>query len=137
MEEADPHPTVSPAISPLSPLQVDPVTDTAMAPRGPCPWLFLTPVLLAAGLAHFRPRDTYERFMREHVNFPKTSATNDHCYGNLLLRRQNLTGPFCKPPTLIQPHVPRQSPEQPEPRDLRPGKARALRQSPVEPRRWP
>ncbi|TFJ97383.1 interleukin-8-like [Platysternon megacephalum] len=68
-----------------------------MAPSGPCPLLFLTLILLAAGLAQFRPRDTCEWFVREHVDFPNTSATNDHrCY-NFLMLNWNLTSPFCKP----------------------------------------
>ncbi|KAH1175522.1 hypothetical protein KIL84_008396 [Mauremys mutica] len=59
---------------------------------------------------------------REHVEFPKTSTTNDHCDCNLLIRCQNLTSPFCKPThTFMQPHVPRQSPDQQDPHDLMPG----------------
>ncbi|XP_077687842.1 ribonuclease-like [Eretmochelys imbricata] len=79
MEEADPHPVLSPSISPLTPLQVDPVTDTAMAPQGPCPLLFLILVLLATSLAQ-----------------ESSSAPNGQGDCKRLMQRRGLTCPTCK-----------------------------------------
>ncbi|CAM4550396.1 unnamed protein product, partial [Lepidochelys kempii] len=76
---------------------VHPVTDTAMGLRGPHCLLFLTVLLLAACLAHFRLPNSFQWFVREHVDFPKTSTTNDHRYCTLIMPRWNLTTPFCKP----------------------------------------
>ncbi|XP_067400765.1 ribonuclease-like [Emydura macquarii macquarii] len=73
-----------------------------MAPRGPCPGLFLLLVLLAAGLAQLIPQDSYQKFLREHVDFPKTNATNAHRYCTTLVRRRGLP---CNPThTFIHAH---------------------------------
>ncbi|CAM5096108.1 unnamed protein product [Natator depressus] len=97
MEEPDPHPMLSPAVFSLSPLQVNPVTDVAMGPRGPRPLLFLTLVLLAVCLAQLSEGATYRQFLTRQVDFPKTSASNDWLYCNCIMRRQGLTRPVCKP----------------------------------------
>ncbi|CAM4645370.1 unnamed protein product, partial [Caretta caretta] len=76
-----------------------------MGLRGPHCLLFLTVLLLAACLAHFRLPNSFQWFVREHVDFPKTSTTNDHRSCTLIMPRWNLTTPFCKPShTLI--HAP-------------------------------
>ncbi|XP_038225769.2 ribonuclease-like [Dermochelys coriacea] len=96
MEEADPHPPLSPSISPLTPLQVDPVTDTAMAPRGPCPLLFLILVLLATSLAQLRKGASNQQFVNQHIEFTKSSTPNDQGYCDRMMQRQGLTCPACK-----------------------------------------
>ncbi|CAM5153411.1 unnamed protein product, partial [Eretmochelys imbricata] len=68
-----------------------------MGLRGPHCLLFLTVLLLAACLAHFRLPNSFQWFVRKHVDFPKTSTTNDHRYCTLIMPRWNLTTPFCKP----------------------------------------
>ncbi|XP_038225085.1 ribonuclease-like [Dermochelys coriacea] len=69
-----------------------------MALRGPHPLLLLTLVLLAACLAQFRPRpDTYQHFVSEHVDFPKTSAPNGQSYSDLMMRRLSQNTDVCKP----------------------------------------
>ncbi|XP_077687845.1 ribonuclease-like [Eretmochelys imbricata] len=88
MEEAEPRPTLSPSISPLPPLQVDPVTDTAMALKGPCPALLLPLALLVTCLAlssgqYWNPLN--DIFRREHVNNPKNNAVNNKVYCNMMM----------------------------------------------------
>ncbi|CAM4656010.1 unnamed protein product, partial [Caretta caretta] len=67
-----------------------------MALRGPFPLLFLTLVLLATSLAQHRPSNRNQRFLRRHVDFPKTSAPNDQSYCNTMMQRWGLTRHFCK-----------------------------------------
>ncbi|XP_065421286.1 ribonuclease-like [Chrysemys picta bellii] len=81
-----------------------------MVPRGSCPLLFLTLILLAACLAQFRPPNSFQWFVREQVDFPKTSATNDHRYCNVMMPRWNLTTPFCKS-THTFTHAPASQPQ--------------------------
>ncbi|XP_044842496.1 ribonuclease-like [Mauremys mutica] len=98
MEEADPHPALSPSISPLSALQVDPVTDTAMALRGPRPALLLPHILLSGSLGLIGERNKYEQFKRKHVDFPKTSNTHGKTYCNYMMKERNMTNDtYCKP----------------------------------------
>ncbi|XP_075773442.1 ribonuclease-like [Pelodiscus sinensis] len=67
-----------------------------MAPRGAC--LALALALLAAGLALRIPaRGRSRRFLREHVDFPRSRAPDAQRYCNALMARRNLTLPFCKP----------------------------------------
>ncbi|KAG6920945.1 ribonuclease-like, partial [Chelydra serpentina] len=76
---------------------VDPVTDKAMAPRGPRPTLLLPLILLAATLAQFSEGASYPKFVREHVDHPKTGAPNDRVYCNRLMQRRRMTWHLCKP----------------------------------------
>ncbi|EMP38811.1 Ribonuclease [Chelonia mydas] len=87
---------LSPSISSLTPLQLDPVTDMAMAPWGPCPLLFLILVLLATSLAQLRKGASNQQFMNQHINFPKSSTPNDQGYCDCMMQRQGLTRPACK-----------------------------------------
>ncbi|XP_050774005.1 ribonuclease-like [Gopherus flavomarginatus] len=77
-------------------MKVDPVTDAAMALRGPHPLLFLTLILLAAGLAQISECASYRQFVTQHFDNPKTNAANDRLYCNLLMQRRGLTRIFCK-----------------------------------------
>ncbi|XP_032620438.2 ribonuclease-like [Chelonoidis abingdonii] len=77
---------------------VDPMTDTPMAPRGSCPLLFLTLILLATCLAqNIVLPNSYERFVSEHVDFPKTTPPKGQSYCNVMMRRLSLTHPGCRP----------------------------------------
>ncbi|XP_067404404.1 ribonuclease-like [Emydura macquarii macquarii] len=90
MEEADPCPTLSPS-SPLSPLQVDPATDSAMATRGPRPALLLTLVLLAASLALSSGQSCVEKnriFQKHHVDFPPVRLPLNRYCDRLMRIRQ-------------------------------------------------
>uniref|UniRef100_A0A8C4Y5W1 Ribonuclease A-domain domain-containing protein n=1 Tax=Gopherus evgoodei TaxID=1825980 RepID=A0A8C4Y5W1_9SAUR len=52
-----------------------------MALRGPCPLLFLNLVLLVTGLAQIiSPPDSYQNFVNEHVDFPKTRPPKGQSY---------------------------------------------------------
>ncbi|XP_005284274.2 ribonuclease-like [Chrysemys picta bellii] len=97
MEEADPQTALSSSISSHSPLQVDLVTEMAMAPRGPRPSLLLPLILLAATLAQLSEGANYQQFVRQHIDHPKTRAPNDRLYCNLLMQRRGLTRRRCKP----------------------------------------
>ncbi|CAM5096093.1 unnamed protein product [Natator depressus] len=75
---------------------VDPVTDTAMALKGPRPLLFLTLVLLAASLAQLSEGASYQQFVTRHFDSPKTRAANDRLYCNRMMQSRGLTRVFCK-----------------------------------------
>uniref|UniRef100_A0A8C8S0E3 Ribonuclease A-domain domain-containing protein n=1 Tax=Pelusios castaneus TaxID=367368 RepID=A0A8C8S0E3_9SAUR len=64
---------------------------------GPHPLVFLTLILLATSLAQVTPGARYRQFLTRHVDFPKTSTTNDRIYCNLLMQRRGMTRPICKP----------------------------------------
>uniref|UniRef100_A0A8C0GPI6 Ribonuclease A-domain domain-containing protein n=1 Tax=Chelonoidis abingdonii TaxID=106734 RepID=A0A8C0GPI6_CHEAB len=51
---------------------------------GLCLWLTAAESLDCNAV--FRPPDSFQWFMREHVDFPKTSATNDHLYCNVMIQ---------------------------------------------------
>ncbi|TFJ99628.1 putative RNA-binding protein Luc7-like 1 [Platysternon megacephalum] len=71
-----------------------------MALKGPRPallLLLLLLVLLPACLALGRRETRHEKFHRQHVDFPKTSAPDARRYCNLLMPRRNLTADTCKP----------------------------------------
>ncbi|TFJ96999.1 calpain-5 [Platysternon megacephalum] len=69
-----------------------------MAPTGSCPFLFLTLVLLATRLAqNIVLPDSYERFVSEHVDFPKIRPPSGQSYCNVMMRRLSLTHPGCRP----------------------------------------
>uniref|UniRef100_A0A8C0H8C6 Ribonuclease A-domain domain-containing protein n=1 Tax=Chelonoidis abingdonii TaxID=106734 RepID=A0A8C0H8C6_CHEAB len=69
-----------------------------MAPRGSCPLLFLTLILLATCLAqNIVLPNSYERFVSEHVDFPKTTPPKGQSYCNVMMRRLSLTHPGCRP----------------------------------------
>ncbi|XP_074825976.1 ribonuclease-like [Natator depressus] len=68
-----------------------------MAPRGPRSTLLLLLILLAAGLAQLSEGASYQQFVRQHVNNPKTSAPSNRLYCNLLMQRRGLTRCQCKP----------------------------------------
>uniref|UniRef100_A0A8C3SJ20 Ribonuclease A-domain domain-containing protein n=1 Tax=Chelydra serpentina TaxID=8475 RepID=A0A8C3SJ20_CHESE len=40
---------------------------------------------------------SYQQFVRQHVDHPKTSAPNDRVYCNVLMQRRGLTQRRCKP----------------------------------------
>uniref|UniRef100_A0A674IMA8 Ribonuclease-like n=1 Tax=Terrapene triunguis TaxID=2587831 RepID=A0A674IMA8_9SAUR len=71
----------------------------AMAPTGPHPVLLLPLVLLTTGLAQLSKgaSASYQQFVRQHIDHPKTSAPNDRLYCNLLMQRRGLTRRRCKP----------------------------------------
>ncbi|CAM4655866.1 unnamed protein product, partial [Caretta caretta] len=73
---------------------VDPVTDIAMASRGPHPALLLPLILLAASLAQLREGTSYSQFLNQHIEFPKSSASSDQISCELMMQRQGLTRPF-------------------------------------------
>nr|XP_032620446.1 ribonuclease-like [Chelonoidis abingdonii] len=76
---------------------VNPVTDVAMTLRGPCPLLFLTLILLVAGLAHIiRPPNSYQKFVSEHVDFPKTRPPRGQTYCNYMMWRLSQKILMCK-----------------------------------------
>ncbi|XP_074838835.1 ribonuclease-like [Carettochelys insculpta] len=59
-----------------------------MAPRGLCPLLLLSCVLLGACLAQFIPYPgSYQRFLREHVDFPRTFPPKGQRYCPFVMRR--------------------------------------------------
>ncbi|CAM4550479.1 unnamed protein product, partial [Lepidochelys kempii] len=73
---------------------VDPVTDIAMASRGPHPALLLPLVLLATSLAQLREGTSYSQFLNQHIEFPKSSASSDQISCELMTQHQGLTRPF-------------------------------------------
>uniref|UniRef100_A0A8C3SPE1 Ribonuclease A-domain domain-containing protein n=1 Tax=Chelydra serpentina TaxID=8475 RepID=A0A8C3SPE1_CHESE len=81
----------------------------AMALRGPCPLLFLTLVLLAAGLAQIiRPPDSYRKFVREHVDFPKSRPPKGQSYCDHIMRLLSQNMGVCKlTHTFIHAHASR------------------------------
>uniref|UniRef100_A0A8C3SNR3 Ribonuclease A-domain domain-containing protein n=1 Tax=Chelydra serpentina TaxID=8475 RepID=A0A8C3SNR3_CHESE len=80
-----------------------------MAPRGPCPLLFLTLVLLAAGLAQLiRPPDSYPKFVREHVDFPKSRPPKGQSYCDHMMQLLSQSMGVCKlTHTFIHAHASR------------------------------
>uniref|UniRef100_A0A452HLS8 Ribonuclease A-domain domain-containing protein n=1 Tax=Gopherus agassizii TaxID=38772 RepID=A0A452HLS8_9SAUR len=69
-----------------------------MVPRGSCPLLFLTLVLLAICLAqNIVLPNSYERFVSEHVDFPKTRPPKGQSYCNVMMRCLCLIHPGCRP----------------------------------------
>ncbi|XP_044841810.1 ribonuclease-like [Mauremys mutica] len=70
---------------------VDPVTDRATALRGSCPFLFLT---LAQNIVL---PSSCQRFVSEHVDFPKTRPPTDQSYCKAMMRRLSLTHSGCRP----------------------------------------
>ncbi|XP_039353199.1 ribonuclease-like [Mauremys reevesii] len=74
---------------------VDPVTEMAMAPRGPV--LLLPLVLLTTGLAQLTEGASYQQFVNQHVDFPRSRVPNNQNYCDLLMQRRGLTRPACKP----------------------------------------
>ncbi|TFJ99622.1 axin-1 [Platysternon megacephalum] len=68
-----------------------------MAPRGPHPTFLLPLILLAVGLAQLSEGASYEKFVRQHVDNPKTIARDDQIYCNLMMQRRGLTRTACKP----------------------------------------
>ncbi|XP_050773988.1 uncharacterized protein LOC127031283 isoform X1 [Gopherus flavomarginatus] len=71
-------------------LQVDPVTDTAMALRGPHPALLLPLDLLSGSLGLTGECDKYEQFMKRHFDCPKTSNIHE-TYCNYMMKERNMT----------------------------------------------
>ncbi|XP_067388287.1 ribonuclease-like [Emydura macquarii macquarii] len=70
-----------------------------MALAGPRPalLLLLLVVLLPCGLALGRRETRHEKFLRQHVDFPRSSAPDARRYCDLLMARRNLTADACKP----------------------------------------
>ncbi|XP_042710820.1 ribonuclease-like isoform X2 [Chrysemys picta bellii] len=69
----------------------------AMALRGPYPLLFLTLVLLVTCLAQIiRPPDSYQNFVSEHVDFPKTRSPNGQSYCDHIMRLLSQNMAACK-----------------------------------------
>ncbi|XP_039355266.1 ribonuclease-like [Mauremys reevesii] len=72
---------------------VDPRTDIAMAPRGPCPALLLPLVLLASCLVLASGQPCVELnkiFQRHHVESPRTTVPNPSSYCNTMMKRRGL-----------------------------------------------
>ncbi|CAM4550170.1 unnamed protein product [Lepidochelys kempii] len=65
-----------------------------MAQRGPHPTLLL--VLLAACLALARGETRYDKFLRQHIDYPKTAAPDTRTYCNQMMQRRGMTSPVCK-----------------------------------------
>ncbi|XP_039355265.1 brain ribonuclease-like isoform X2 [Mauremys reevesii] len=85
-------------VRPKSHHQVHPVTDTAMALREPRPALLLPHILLSGSLGLIGERNEYEQFKRKHVDFPKTSNTQNETYCNYMMKKRNMTNnTYCKP----------------------------------------
>ncbi|TFJ99640.1 2-oxoglutarate and iron-dependent oxygenase domain-containing protein 3 [Platysternon megacephalum] len=74
---------------------VDPVTDTAMAPRGHHSVLLLPLVLLATGLAQLSEGASYSQFLNQRIDLPKSSASTDQNSCELMMQCRGLTRPFC------------------------------------------
>ncbi|XP_044841802.1 ribonuclease-like [Mauremys mutica] len=86
---------------------VDPRTDTAMAPRGPCPALLLPLVLLATCLVLASGQPWVELnklFQKHHVDYPRTTVPNPSSYCNTMMKRRGLyftpVNTFIHAPTL-------------------------------------
>uniref|UniRef100_A0A674JY53 Ribonuclease A-domain domain-containing protein n=1 Tax=Terrapene triunguis TaxID=2587831 RepID=A0A674JY53_9SAUR len=68
-----------------------------MALRGPYPLLFLTLVLLVTCLAQIiRPPDSYQNFVSEHVDFPKTRPPKGQSYCDHIMRLLSQNMAACK-----------------------------------------
>ncbi|XP_050773552.1 ribonuclease-like [Gopherus flavomarginatus] len=68
-----------------------------MALRGPCPLLFLNLVLLVTGLAQIiSPPDSYQNFVSEHVDFPKTRPPKGQSYCDHIMQRMHQNMAACK-----------------------------------------
>ncbi|XP_038226107.2 ribonuclease [Dermochelys coriacea] len=65
-----------------------------MAQRGPYPTLLL--VLLAAWLALARGETYYKKFLRQHVDYPRTAILDARTYCNQMMQRRGMTSPVCK-----------------------------------------
>uniref|UniRef100_A0A8C0GXA6 Ribonuclease A-domain domain-containing protein n=1 Tax=Chelonoidis abingdonii TaxID=106734 RepID=A0A8C0GXA6_CHEAB len=62
------------------------MTVQARHSTGPCPLIFLTLILLAAGLAQIiRPPNSSQNFVSEHVDFPKTRPHSGQTYCNYMM----------------------------------------------------
>ncbi|KAM9121372.1 ribonuclease pancreatic-like [Pangshura tecta] len=81
-------------VRPKSHHQVNPVTDTDMAPRGPRPALLLPLALLSGSLGLTGECDKYEQFKKRHFDYPKTSDIHNETYCNYMMKKRNMT---CKP----------------------------------------
>ncbi|TFJ97011.1 Ribonuclease [Platysternon megacephalum] len=68
----------------------------ALAPRGPRPVLLLPLVLLTTGLAELSEGASYQQFVNQHVDFPRSRVPNNQNYCDLLMQRRGLTHPACK-----------------------------------------
>ncbi|XP_034991390.1 probable inactive ribonuclease-like protein 12 [Zootoca vivipara] len=67
-----------------------------MAERGPHPGLTTALLFLAACLA-VAGAESYQKFVRQHVDFPTTEAPDPRSYCNLMMRRRDLaTSHHCK-----------------------------------------
>ncbi|XP_038226260.1 ribonuclease-like [Dermochelys coriacea] len=68
-----------------------------MVPSGPCPLLFLTLILLIAGLAQIiRSPDSYQKFVSEHIDFPKTRPPNGQSYCDHIMWHLSQNMGVCK-----------------------------------------
>uniref|UniRef100_A0A8D0G568 Ribonuclease A-domain domain-containing protein n=1 Tax=Sphenodon punctatus TaxID=8508 RepID=A0A8D0G568_SPHPU len=69
-----------------------------MAGRWPRPTLLVLSVLLAAAWLALAAAETrYEKFLRQHVDWPQTSAADARRYCNLLMQRRGMaTASSCK-----------------------------------------
>ncbi|XP_053122308.1 ribonuclease-like [Hemicordylus capensis] len=59
--------------------------------------LLLLLVLLGPLPALTQRETRHEKFRRQHVDFPKTSSTDDRRYCNLMMQRRGMTTTACKP----------------------------------------
>ncbi|TFJ99631.1 protein ITFG3 [Platysternon megacephalum] len=79
-------------------LQIDPVTDMAMAMRGPRLALLLPHILLPGSLGLIGERYRYEQFKKKHFDYPKTSDPDNQNYCNYMMKERNMTNrTYCKP----------------------------------------
>lgn len=80
--------------SPLSPLQVDLVTDTAMARSGPCPALLLPLVQLTVCLALASRQSCYDRnyVFRHHMDLRWLSCNRHNSYCNMRMKKMTIYG---------------------------------------------
>lgn len=64
-------------------------------------WLMLRLAVLLAAVLVQSSEANYQRFARQHIEYPKTRAPNNNAYCNLLMRRRGMTSRACKPTNTV------------------------------------
>ncbi|XP_025049887.1 ribonuclease pancreatic-like [Alligator sinensis] len=68
-----------------------------MAARGPCPMVLLLSALLCLCLVQFTQGASFQEFVSEHVDYPKTGGAKSRSYCNVLMQERGMTTTSCKP----------------------------------------
>lgn len=97
MEEADPHPVLSPSISPRLRTAGQSSDRHGHGSEGPRPVLLLLLVLLATRWAQLSEGTSYLDFVDWHQDNPKIFAFDNRHYCDITMKRRGLTCRSCDP----------------------------------------